>query len=514
MDAPRDARTQEPLAPDRLEGVERAHGAEVTRVVTLSLLGLVGLMLGALPYLALLGLVTARWAPLYRLDESVAHGLNEVLASQPLHVRVVEIVSELGGGATAGYALALAVVWLVVRREPRRAAYVAATGLGLAVLVPVSKALVGRTRPEVMVPVVELPTNPSFPSGHAMASLVTWGALTLVALPFVPRRSRRVLVLTTTVIVVVVGFTRLALGVHFVTDVVAGWTLGTLWLTVTYGVFRRWLRVDPTADRHSGSRSAAGMRLAPLDESVLPVGAVSAWRIAGSALAVTAVVAGLGLLVTGPLAPTALHRWDVAVVEDAVVLRSTATSEVVHAVGKLGGLWGVVTATVATCVVGLAHRGSWRPVVFTVLAVVGEVLIYGASSQLVGRARPDVPDLTSGLPTGASFPSGHVAAATAVYGAACLLVLTYARSPWRRAVVLPVAAVVVATMFCRVYVAAHHPTDTAAGALLGVLWLAALHRHLLRSSVQGLTWASDVSTRELPRGRRPPRRGRDSWASR
>jgi len=207
-----------------------------------SLLGLLGVVVGAVPFLALLGLVQVRWAPLERLDTGAADGLNATVADSPLSVRILSIVSEAGGGATASFLMAVAVLCLLIRRRHRLAAYVAVAGVGLAVLVPVTKALIGRTRPDVPLPVVDIPTNASFPSGHAMTSLVTWGVLLLVLLPGLRPTTRRWWTAATSVLVLVVGFTRVALGVHFVSDVLAGWALGIAWLAVVTLAFRRWLR--------------------------------------------------------------------------------------------------------------------------------------------------------------------------------------------------------------------------------------------------------------------------------
>ena len=162
-----------------------------------------------------------------------------------------------------------------------------------------------------------------------------------------------------------------------------------------------------------------------------------------------------------------------------VGLRSPTVTAVVHTVDRLGGLWGIASAAIAIAALALAWRGSWRPAVLVVLAVAGEVLIYAAVSQIVGRARPDVRDLTQGLPTEASFPSGHVAAVTAVYGALSLIVLVHGRGRWRAVVVAGAATLVAAAMASRVYLAAHYPTDTVAGLVLSVLWLAVLHRYVL-----------------------------------
>ncbi len=447
----------------------------------LSLVGLVVVVLAAIPFLALAGLVQARWAPLQNLDDAIADGLNQALATSAVAVRVLEIVTELGGGASASYVLVIAVVWLLVRRQRRVAAYLAVTGLGLAVLVPVSKALVGRARPDVATPLVELPTNPSFPSGHAMTAIVTWGAIALVALPVVTASRRRLVVAAAGGLVLLTGFTRLALGVHFLSDVLAGWALGAAWLAVSTMAFRGWL-----ADRHLphvqaglGQEPVHALHLRTTAEPALPDGWRTAGRVAVLGVGVAAVVTALGLLVTGWLAGTRVGDLDVAAVATLADLRQPAVTSLVEAVGRAAGLWGVVTASLAIALLSVAHRGSLRPAAFILLAVVGEVALYGAATSLVGRARPDVRDLTSGLPTDAAFPSGHVAAATVVYGGLVTILFTYGRGWWRWAALAAVAVLVATIMVGRVYVAAHHPSDTVGGLVLGVLWLWCLHRAVL-----------------------------------
>lgn len=456
---------------------EQVKGAE--RYGSLAALGLVAVVAGALPFLVLLALVQTRWAPLERLDLMVADGLNAWLAGNPAWQRPTEVASELGGGATATIVLTIAVIWLMIRAQPRVALFVAVTGLGLAVLVPVSKAVVGRERPDVLVPLVELPTNASFPSGHAMTSLVTWGVLVVAAWPLVNRR--RLLASVTTLVVVLVGVTRLVLGVHYVSDVLAGWALGAAWLAASTAAFHRWLRYRHdllhTDDDTPAARSS--LHLAPVDEPVLGGGRGAAPRTALGALAIVVVLVGLGELLTRLPADNPVVAWDQRVVESLAVGRTHQTTLLVSTIEWFSGLWGVVVATVAVAAVAMAYRGSWRPVAFVLLAVLGEVLIYGAVSQLVGRLRPDVPDLTTGLPVGASFPSGHTAAATAIYGAMVVLVFASSRRWWRWVVPAGVGLLLAATMLGRLYVGAHYPTDTIAGVVLGLMWLAVLSRYVL-----------------------------------
>src|SRR5262249_11541170 len=110
--------------------------------------------------------------------------------------------------------------------------------------------------PVVDVPVASAPGN-SFPSGHALGSIVAYGSLLLVFLPAVPRRLRRVAIAVAAAIVVLVGFTRVALGVHYVSDVLAGWLLGVAWLTVPASAFRL-------------GRREAGQPMPPITEGLAP----------------------------------------------------------------------------------------------------------------------------------------------------------------------------------------------------------------------------------------------------
>lgn len=210
--------------------------------------GLAAVIAGAVPFLALVVLVRSGWGPLHGLDRDVAAELNTAVSRHPALVDALGHVSDAGGSGASAAVLFLTAAWLFRRGSRRLAAYVVVTGVGLAALVPVTKTLVGRDRPTVSVPVAELPADASFPSGHAMCSLVTYGLLVLVTVSRMPRARWVALTLAASVVVLVVGFTRIALGVHFVTDVLAGYALGAMWLAVTTAAFRPFI----------GSGAAAG----------------------------------------------------------------------------------------------------------------------------------------------------------------------------------------------------------------------------------------------------------------
>ncbi|MGY1683148.1 phosphatase PAP2 family protein [Geodermatophilus sp. SYSU D01176] len=462
-----------------------------------ALLGWAAVVVGVVPFLLLWLLVQQTSAPLAAVDGETARALNEWVSGSPVLVSVLTAVTDLGGTAVAVLLLTLATAFLLIRRRRRLAAFVATTGLGLAVLGPVTKAVVDRARPVVESPVVQTPSNASFPSGHAMTALVTWGVLLLVALPAVRRRARPWLLTATVVLVVAVGLTRLALGVHFVSDVLAGWALGAGWLAVTTAAFRAW---QHDTDRHTDEpldpldvAPEEAAHLAPAPGPALP-GRPAATRLLVVGLVLAGLLAGLGLLVTGAWTDTWLGRVDRSGVAWFVEVRSGGLTTVMETVGSLAGTRTVIAVGLATAVLALAVAARWRPVVFVAVTLVGEVVLYWAVAQVVDRSRPAVPDLTTGLPAGASWPSGHAAAAVAAYGAVAALVIAYGRATGRWAVLALPLLVAPAVGITRIYVAAHHPTDVVAGLLLGGIWVAACAHVLLPPPGRGTRAATAART--------------------
>lgn len=104
------------------------------------------------------------------------------------------------------------------------------TGLG-AVLTTVIKTLVERPRPGAALRLVHA-TGWSFPSGHATNSTIVYGALVLWFGAAVPRRRLTAIGAVAAVLVAGVACSRLALGVHWLSDVVGGMVLGTVWLAL------------------------------------------------------------------------------------------------------------------------------------------------------------------------------------------------------------------------------------------------------------------------------------------
>jgi membrane-associated phospholipid phosphatase len=182
-----------------------------------------------LAWLALAELIVDRGAAPTELDSAV---LSFMVGHRYQALTVLMIGITNAGGTVAMTVLATVVTgWLLWRRQWAKAVLVAGAGIGSAILVPVTKGIVGRIRPTGHQLVVQ--TNQAFPSGHALGSITVVGvvAAVAVALPQA-RRVRAILVSAATLFVILVGLSRLYLGVHWATDVLGGWLLGGAWLTL------------------------------------------------------------------------------------------------------------------------------------------------------------------------------------------------------------------------------------------------------------------------------------------
>lgn len=96
------------------------------------------------------------------------------------------------------------------------------------VVTPLLKEVFDRPRPTAG-SAVPLPSSDSFPSGHASGAAATCGLVALLAVERWPER-RWLVWLTAAAVTLAIGSSRVVLNVHFVSDVVAGWSLGAAWL--------------------------------------------------------------------------------------------------------------------------------------------------------------------------------------------------------------------------------------------------------------------------------------------
>lgn len=178
----------------------------------------------------LLGLVVIRWYPLMTFDGDIADTTHRWAVEEPGVTHAFRILTDWVWDPWTMRALCAAVaVWLVWRRAARWTALwlVVTCAVGTA-LQQTMKAAVDRPRPVWPDP-VDSAHFAAFPSGHAMTATVVCGLLLWLLRRYGAGRALwRTAVTVAAVSVVGVGLTRVWLGVHWASDVVAGWLLGGL----------------------------------------------------------------------------------------------------------------------------------------------------------------------------------------------------------------------------------------------------------------------------------------------
>ncbi len=459
----------------------------------------------ALLFALLLLLVRLQWAPLESVDHRAAAWLNSLVAGHAPVVRVVKAVTWLGSGGVLWTLTGAAAVVLAIRRRWRLVIYLLVTGAGELTLDPVLKALVGRLRPVVAHPIA-YGTGDSFPSGHALGSLVCYGALFLVFLPAVRGIWRRVFIVVIATLIAAIGISRLLLGVHYLSDVLGAWALGIFWLGLTAFAFelsRQATGAPVTDPLTEGLEPEARSDLTPAEpETTMDHDRARKYgRIAAAVVVIWVLIVGaltgIGKLIMithngngNLLGDHTIPHWFAA-------HRTPTLNHLSQIASSLGATQDILIVSAVTCVAFLAVTRRWRPVIFLAVVMFGELAAFLTIAAIVKRPRPDVPHLDSKLPTSA-FPSGHTAATACLYIGIAILVIGYARGWWRFLFLIPAIVMPVMIALARMYRGEHHPTDILGSLLFAGLWLTAATM-LIRPTEGGLDRA----------GRRPlglPRR--------
>ena len=189
-------------------------------------------------------LVSSGWSPLRQLDLSVLHAMEAhvsdagwlVFGFKAVSAVTVPLVYQVGAVVAA-----LALVW---HRRPRSAAYVLLAVLPAMQFAPVIKEWVRRDRPSVVDPWAGA-GGYSFPSGHALCVSAAASVLVAMALLLATKPVHRAAAVVVAVVSVIgVCAARVALGVHYFSDVAAGFLIGTGWVCATMAAALPLLRRD------------------------------------------------------------------------------------------------------------------------------------------------------------------------------------------------------------------------------------------------------------------------------
>jgi undecaprenyl-diphosphatase len=177
------------------------------------------------------------WLGTGALDHQVLDALYA--GGDSVRTTVARIITRFGDPDLLLLVTGLAALLLIARRQVRPAALFLGISLSGRGLVDLQKWWIARPRPDAHLHLVGTRTD-SFPSGHASSAVLVWVTLALL----IPKeaRWRRPALIAAALVAILAGLSRPMLGVHYPSDVIAGWCFGLFWILLltwlTAGRFR------------------------------------------------------------------------------------------------------------------------------------------------------------------------------------------------------------------------------------------------------------------------------------
>jgi membrane-associated phospholipid phosphatase len=178
---------------------------------------------------------------MHAIDAEVYAGAHETRTSGA--TTFFTIMTIIGTPIGLSVIMAAASAWLATQKRWKLIAYLLVTGIVGGLLNLWLKSTFARARPELAEALRDA-HGYSFPSGHAMGSTIVFGALSYLAIRmFRHWRWRAAALALTTSMVVAIATSRIYLGVHWISDIAAGYAAGSMWLVIATLAFDAFWRV-------------------------------------------------------------------------------------------------------------------------------------------------------------------------------------------------------------------------------------------------------------------------------
>lgn len=194
-------------------------------------------LLALIPFLIIIVIITFNMNTIQHIDNRVTLSIISWRTPQlSSFFSAVTILANPTSVVTTVLILAI-IAYVLTKRFHLPLWIILTNSIGSLGLNPLVKNIVQRSRPDEELRLVQ-EASYSFPSGHAFASMVAFGCVILLLLLFLkPSAFRGVLIVLSFVTILLIGFSRIFLGVHYLSDVVAGFSLGLFWLFISLSIF-------------------------------------------------------------------------------------------------------------------------------------------------------------------------------------------------------------------------------------------------------------------------------------
>jgi len=180
-----------------------------------------------------------RKGALVRADTSAARALHSAVVGHRTLITALKALTFIGTPIFLTIVVVVCSLFLLRRHRYRLMSFLIITSIGGGIIDSVVKIIVNRHRPNLANPLITLHGR-SFPSGHVMSSTIVYGAVLLILMPVISKRWRVPSICAVLLLVASIAVSRLALGAHFITDVIGGFFLGLAWLIASTAAFSIW----------------------------------------------------------------------------------------------------------------------------------------------------------------------------------------------------------------------------------------------------------------------------------
>jgi membrane-associated phospholipid phosphatase len=426
-------------------------------------LGMAMLLLGGIIFMALAFSVTKTNGPIVQWDMAATKAIHAQLKNIPSGLVEYVLFGFFAGKELVFAIVVILAVYFIYKRFWRELLMVLIGVGGGALLWYLLNQFFDRPRPAGQMPILPL-TDPSFPSGLALAAVLCYGLLAYLLVPRIASRALKWIVSLALIFVIVwIGLSTVLAGDHYVTDVLAGYSLGIAWAGLIYTLMER---------------SFAGASVK--DPKIVPVTA-AAEGLRTPGLFHYRPVIGLSLVLLGGLCFAGLSynlvshgpllQVDTTVYRDLIREAKTAPPFIneIMIFGFFVGKQLVLLIVTILCIYFIYKR-YWRELAMILLSSALGSVVWNFVISYFARPRP--PDQTGMVvKTIPSFPSGHTMSSLIVYGfLAYLLIPKMPSLFWKWTVGITSICIMLFIGFSRVFQGGHYLTDVIGGYAFGLAW--------------------------------------------